>query len=174
MIRPDVVPDASVLRRLIEFPDIMELLPLVWGRIRLSSAVAAELGSQPGRLRSRWKNYMRGSRGFVVPCPDVDELVFGELEGDSRVHAGERHVIAQAAKTGSDVLMDDNDAIHAARELAGRLQLEVFRTGRLLVELKARGALETVRPHLEALRDRHGMFLSPGAFLEILELAKES
>ena len=83
---------------------------------------------------------------------------------------GEAETIALALQLDADlVLLDESEGRHAAQ----RLGLRVVGVVGILLEAKARGALESVRPHLDALRQEAGFYLDVSLIQHALALANE-
>jgi predicted nucleic acid-binding protein len=83
---------------------------------------------------------------------------------------GEAETIALALDLGADlVLLDEKEGRHAAQ----RLGLRIVGTVGVLLEAKANGAINTVRPHLDGLRQTAGFYLSPSLYQYALTLAGE-
>ena len=84
---------------------------------------------------------------------------------------GEGETIALALELDADlVLLDEREGRHAAQ----RLELRVTGVVGLLLEAKSRGAVDTIRPHLDLLRHNAGFYLSEPVYQAILSLAGES
>ncbi len=83
---------------------------------------------------------------------------------------GEAESIALALELGADlILMDEREGRYAAQ----RLGLRVVGVVGILLEAKAKGALEAVRPHLDTLREIAGFYLSESLYQHALMLANE-
>lgn len=84
---------------------------------------------------------------------------------------GEAESIALALELSADlVLMDEREGRHAAQ----RLGLSVVGVVGILIEAKSQGAVDTVRPHLDSLRQTAGFYLSRSLYQHTLLLADES
>ncbi len=84
---------------------------------------------------------------------------------------GEAETIALALELGSDlVLIDEREG----RRHAQRYGLRVLGLVGMLIEAKASGLVDRLRPELVALRQRAGFFLSDAVFREGLRLAGEN
>lgn len=68
------------------------------------------------------------------------------------------------------VLLDEREG----RRIAQRLGLRVMGVVGILLDAKSHGAIDAIRPHLEALRQSAGFFLSDAVVAEALALAGES
>lgn len=83
---------------------------------------------------------------------------------------GEAESIALALELGADlVLLDEREGRRAAK----RLGLRVVGVVGILLEAKACGAVERVRPHLDALRQAAGFYLDESLYRSALALAGE-
>ncbi|RME49601.1 MAG: DUF3368 domain-containing protein [Caldilineae bacterium] len=83
---------------------------------------------------------------------------------------GEAESITLALELKADlVLLDEKEGRHAAQ----RLGLQVVGTVGILLEAKARGLIETIRPHLDALRQVAGFYLASSVYQHALTLANE-
>ena len=84
---------------------------------------------------------------------------------------GEAESIALALELNADlVLMDEKEGRHAAQ----RMGLRVVGVVGVLLEAKAKGTISTVRPHLDALRQTAGFYLSEPLYQYALTLAGDS
>ena len=84
------------------------------------------------------------------------------------LHLGEAAVLAYAKHHGHAVLVDEKRAF----ALAGKLGVTAFRTGFLVVQLKRRGYIESVKPVLKTWGEC-GYFLAESTKASILEQAGE-
>lgn len=83
---------------------------------------------------------------------------------------GEAETIALALGLGADlVLMDEREGRHAAQRF-GLCTVGVVGT---LLEAKSRKVIHTVRPHLDALRQKAGFYLSTSLYAYALARASE-
>jgi hypothetical protein len=83
---------------------------------------------------------------------------------------GESESIALALEMKADlVLLDDKEGRHAAK----RLGLEVLGVVGVLLLARSRNEIDQVKPHLDALRQRAGFYLSDVLYHAALEQAKE-
>jgi predicted nucleic acid-binding protein len=86
------------------------------------------------------------------------------------LHAGEAECIALALELSADlVLMDEQEGRRAAQ----RLGLRVMGVVGVLLEARAQQAVDGVRPHLDALRQTAGFYLSDAVYEHALSLADE-
>lgn len=82
--------------------------------------------------------------------------------------SGEVAVLAYAAQHGHIALIDDR----RARAIAQRLNIATVGSGAMLLALKAKGHIESIRPALDAWQ-AHGYFLAPAIVSELLRRAGE-
>jgi hypothetical protein len=68
------------------------------------------------------------------------------------------------------ILLDEQEGRHAAQ----RMGLRVIGVVGVLLDAKAQGVVEAVQPHLEALRQQAGFYLSESLYQSALVLAGES
>jgi predicted nucleic acid-binding protein len=84
---------------------------------------------------------------------------------------GEAETIALALELGADlVLLDEQEGRHTAQ----RFGLRVVGVVGILLEAKASDIVGTVRPHLNALRQTAGFYLSTSLYQHALTLAGEN
>jgi predicted nucleic acid-binding protein len=84
---------------------------------------------------------------------------------------GEAESIALALELSADlVLMDEREGRHAAQ----RMGVPVIGVVGILIEAKAQGAIDSIRPHLDALRQTAGFYLSQSLYQYAVLLADES
>jgi len=83
---------------------------------------------------------------------------------------GEAESIALALDRNADLLLLDEKE---GRRAAQRLGLHVVGVLGVLLEAKRKGLVATIRPHLDALRQTAGFYLSETLYLHALELAAE-
>jgi predicted nucleic acid-binding protein len=83
---------------------------------------------------------------------------------------GEAETIALALELGADLtLLDEREGRHAAQLLG----LRVVGVVGILLEAKANGTIHTIRPHLRALRQTAGFYLSEPLYQHALSMAGE-
>jgi predicted nucleic acid-binding protein len=83
---------------------------------------------------------------------------------------GEAESIALALELGADlVLMDEREGRRAAQQMG----LDVIGVVGILLEAKARQAIDDLRPYLDALRQTAGFYLSESLYQHALALASE-
>ncbi len=83
---------------------------------------------------------------------------------------GEAESIALALELSADLtILDEAEGRHAAQ----RLGLHITGTVGVLLEAKSKGAVRLVRPHLDALRQTAGFYLSDSLYQLALRLAGE-
>jgi predicted nucleic acid-binding protein len=83
---------------------------------------------------------------------------------------GEAETIALAVELDADlVLLDEKEGRHAAQ----RLDKDIIGVVGVLLEAKARDLIPTIRPHLEALRQAAGFYLSTSFYQHALTVSGE-
>jgi predicted nucleic acid-binding protein len=91
------------------------------------------------------------------------------LRGD--LDRGAAETIALALELGADLtLLDEREGRHAAQ----RLGLRVVGVVGILLEAKANGKIDAIRPHLRALRQTAGFYLGEPLYQRALSLAGEA
>lgn len=89
----------------------------------------------------------------------------------SDLDLGEAESIALAKELNADlILLDEKEGRHTAQ----RLGMRVIGTVGVLLEAKARGMILSVRPHLDALRQTAGFYLSESLYQAVLIAAREN
>jgi len=84
---------------------------------------------------------------------------------------GEAESIALALELGADlILLDEKEGRHTAQ----RLGLRVMGIVGILLEAKTQGAIDKITPHLDALRQTAGFYLSEQLYQSLRALANES
>lgn len=153
---------------------IHDRLPMVFDRVLIPPAVNAEHGAGPGKARQRLRNLKKELPDFFVSCNDRDP--FQLLVLNEKLDAGEAEVLAQAdfwrtqqAQQQVYALIDERKG----RAFGRRLDIKVWRTGRLLVEMKNRALISQVQPYLDNLRSRTTFWLDDSAYRAVLRLAGE-
>ncbi|MDI9333582.1 MAG: DUF3368 domain-containing protein [Cytophagales bacterium] len=91
-----------------------------------------------------------------------------DLTQSQAIGAGEASVIHYAKAHKLTALIDDKRAISIAK----RLDVAVVRSGAILVDLKRRGAIASIKPVLDAWQ-AHGYFLADSVRTALLAQAKE-
>jgi predicted nucleic acid-binding protein len=143
-----------------------DLLHRLYGRVYIAQGVWEELnagGTQwPGCVEVSHANWIEQR---VVQNQDLVSALRRDLD------RGEAETIALALQVGADlVLLDEREGRHAAQ----RLGLQVVGVVGILLEAKASGALESVRPHLDALRQEAAFYLDLSLIQHALALADET
>lgn len=157
----DVVSNTSPLQYLHQ-AEVLALLPSLYDRILVPTAVAAELDE--GRARGVSLPDVRSLPWVVIVDPPTPELL--ALAPD--LGPGERAALAVAVSRQLVVILDDA----LARRHAALMSLRCTGTLGILIRAKREGHLSAVRPvldRLEALRFR----LDPATRMNALMLAGE-
>jgi predicted nucleic acid-binding protein len=145
-----------------QFPVLHQL----YGRLHIAEGVWEELNAKgqhwPGRDEVTEADWI--ARHTVL-----NQALVTALRRD--LDRGEAETIALALDLRADlVLLDEREGRHAAQ----RLELRVTGVVGLLLEAKSRGAVDAVRPHLDALRHEAGFYLSEPVYHFALSLTGES
>lgn len=143
-----------------------DLLHSLYVRLHIAHAVWDELNAK-GR---RWPggDEVAGA-GWIEQHPVQNQPLVAALRRD--LDRGEAETIALALELNADlVLLDEQEGRHAAQ----RLGLRMVGTVGVLLEAKASGTVDTVRPHLDALRQTAGFYLSRSLYQHALALAGEN
>jgi predicted nucleic acid-binding protein len=143
-----------------------DLLRHLYRRVHVAEGVWEELNAQgrhwPGRDQV-------AQADWVERCTVQNRDLVLALERD--LDHGEAQTIALALELGADlVLLDEQEGRHAAQ----RFGLHVVGVVGILLEAKAKGAIHTMRPHLDALRQTAGFYVSASLYERALELANEA
>lgn len=143
-----------------------DLLRHLYGRLHVAHGVWEELnaGGQgwPGRDEVAGADWIE--RHAVQ-----NQALLTALRRDLDRGEGETIVLALELDAGL-VLLDEREGRHTAQ----RLDLRVTGVVGLLLEAKARGAVDRIRPHLDSLRHKAGFYLSESVYHAALSLAGES
>jgi len=143
-----------------------DLLHHLYARLHIAEGVWAELNAQgkhwPGRDEVAVADWIER---HAVQNRDLVTALLRDLD------RGEAESIALALELGADlVLLDEKEGRRAAK----RMGLRVIGVVGVLLEAKAKHAIDSVRPHLDALRQTAGFYLSDSVYRHALVLAGES
>ena len=143
-----------------------DLLRELYGQIHIAQGVWEELNAQG----IQWPGSEAvATASWVLRHVVEDELLVTALRRD--LHRGEAESIALSLKLGAGLLlMDEQEGRHAA----GRMGLHTVGVVGVLLEAKAEGAVDAIRPHLDALRQGAGFYLDQGVYRHALVLAGEA
>ena len=140
-----------------------DLLHQLYGRLHIAEGVWEELNAGGQRWPGREEV---AAADWIERHTVQNQALVTALRRD--LDRGEAESIALALELGADlVLLDEREGRHTAQ----RLELGVIG---LVLEAKARGALPAIRPHLDALRQKAGFYLSEPVYHAALSLAGES
>jgi len=141
------------------------LLHRLYGRLHIAGGVWGELNAGG----KRWPGYDQVTGADWIERRVVqNQALVAALRRD--LDRGEAETIALALELEADlVLLDEREGRHAAQ----RLGLYVVGVVGILLEAKASGAIDTVYPHLRALRQTAGFYLSEPLYQHALTLAGE-
>jgi len=143
-----------------------DLLHRLYGQVYIPRGVWEELNAGG----SQWPGCVEVSRADWIEQRVVqNQDLVSALQRD--LDRGEAETIALALQLGADlVLLDEREGRHAAQ----RFGIRVVGVVGILLEAKARGVLESVRPHLDALRQEAGFYLDASLIQHALALADET
>lgn len=88
----------------------------------------------------------------IIPKKDIEPLAIAYAMG---LGSGEIAVLAYAAKHSCTVVIDDRKA----RRMAKQMNIATLGTGTLIVGLKLKGRIDSIRPCLQAW-EQHGYFIT--------------
>ena len=141
------------------------LLQALYEQIYIADGVWAELNAhgQP------WPDSVEvAGTAWIEQHPVENQQLVTAFQRD--LDRGEAESIALALEIGADlILLDEKDGRHAAK----RLGLRVVGVLGILLEAKANGHIQLVRPHVDALRHTAGFFVSELVYQEVIKLAHE-
>lgn len=142
-----------------------ELLRDLYSEVLIAEAVWAELNAggrpHPG-------SHEVADADWVQRRPVQARELVAALRSD--LDLGEAETIALAVEVGSDLVLIDE---RVGRHHAERQGLNTVGVVGMLIEAKVTGALERVRPELDALRTRAGFYLRDEVYRRALDLAGE-
>ena len=143
-----------------------DLLRRLYGRLHIAQGIWEELNAKgqhwPGRDEV-------ANADWIERHTVLNQALVTALRRD--LDRGEAETIALALELGADlVLLDEREGRHAAQ----RLELRVTGVVGILLEAKSLGAVEAIRPHMDALRHKAGFYLSEPVYHAALSLAGES
>ena len=142
-----------------------DLLQELYGEVHIAEAVRDELnfGGQ------RWPGAAEvDSVSWTVLHKVDDQILVEALRAD--LDRGEAASIALALELKADVILLDE---REGRRAAQRLGLKCVGILGILIEAKAKGLVQEIRPQLDALRARAGFFLSDALYEDVLRLVSE-
>ncbi len=142
-----------------------DLLRQLYSEVHIPHAVWEELNAEG----LQWPGSESVATAGWVECRAVDNKpLVTALRRD--LDRGEAESIALALELKADlVLMDEREGRHAAQ----RMGLRVVGVVGVLLEAKAKGAIDAVRPQLNGLRQKAGFYLGEGVYQRALVLAGE-
>jgi uncharacterized protein len=142
-----------------------DLLRQLYGELHIAAGVWAELNAKG----KRWPgaDSVAGA-SWIKRHPVQNQTLVDALSSD--LDRGEAESIALAKEINADlILLDEKEG----RRTAERLGVHVIGTVGVLLEAKAKGMIPSVRPHLDALRQTAGFYLSESLYQSALALADE-
>lgn len=142
-----------------------DLLHQLYAELHIAQGVWNELNA--GGKRWPGRDEVAGAK-WIKQHPVQNRALVTTLERD--LDLGEAETISLALELGADlVLLDEKEGRHAAQ----RLGLRVLGIVGVLLEAKASGSIDAVRPLLDALRQTAGFYLSTPVYEHALSLAGE-
>jgi uncharacterized protein len=143
-----------------------DLLRRLYGRLHIARGVWEELNAEG----ERWPGRDEVATADWIERHEVkNQALVTALQRD--LDRGEAESIALALELGANlVLLDEKEGRRAAK----RLGLRVVGVVGVLLEAKAGRAVDALRPHLDALRQTAGFYLSKSLYHHALMLAGES
>jgi uncharacterized protein len=158
-----VVSDTSPIRALHHL-GLLHLLKEMYGQVLVPPAVQRELALPPEQFQ---RIDLTGVRYIEVRAPANALVVENFLQ---LLHQGESEALALALELhASAVLIDDA----AGRKVAKENGIHVVGTLGILLEAKAKGYIQTVRPLIESLINELGFFVSNELEQTALRIAGE-
>ncbi|MFQ5857605.1 MAG: DUF3368 domain-containing protein [Anaerolineae bacterium] len=160
-----VVSDTSPLTNLAAIGQF-DLLRHLYARLHIAHGVWNELNAEG----KRWPGRDEVAASDWIERHEVqDGALVTALQRD--LDRGEAESIALALELGADlILLDEKEGRRAAQ----RLGLRVVGVVGILLEARANNLVDAVRPHLDALRQTAGFYLSESLYQYALELVGES
>jgi len=143
-----------------------DLLRRLYSGINIADGVWDELNA----MSNHWpgSKEVAGATGWIKRYSVRNQLLVSALRRD--IDRGEAESIALAIELEADlVLLDEKEGRHAAK----RLGLKVVGVVGMLLEAKNNGFVDSVRPHLDALRYIAGFYLEESFYQYVLDLAGE-
>lgn len=143
-----------------------DLLHQLYGEVHIAEGVWQELNAR----EQRWPGRDEVAAANWIERHSVqNRTLVTALRRD--LHKGEAETIALALELGADlVLLDEREGRHAAQ----RLELRVAGVVGVLLDAKSQSAVDAIRPHLDALRQKAGFYLAERVYRAALALAGES
>ena len=142
-----------------------DLLYRLYARLHIAEGVWDELNAQGKRWPGRDEV---AAADWIERHTVQNQALITALWRD--LDRGEAETIALALELKADlVLLDEKEGRRAAQ----RLGLHVVGVVGVLLEAKANDALDALRPHLDALRQTAGFYLSESLYRHALELMGE-
>lgn len=141
------------------------LLHVLYERITIADGVWAELNafdrSWPGRnavAKAAWIDIIKPQNQQAITALRRD------------LDRGEAETIALALELHADlVLLDERDGRYAAQ----RFELQVVGVLGILLEAKSKGHIESVKPRLDALRQKAGFYIHDSLYHQVINLVSE-
>jgi len=142
-----------------------DLLYRLYPNINITDGVWDELNA----MGNRWPGGEEVAAARWIKRYSVrNQLLVNALRRD--IDRGEAESIVLAIELEADlILLDEKEGRHAAQ----RLGLKMVGVVGILLEAKKKGFVDSVRPHLDALRQVAGFYLKESLYRYVLNLAGE-
>ena len=142
-----------------------DLLRRLYPDVNIADGVWNELNA----MKNRWPGSKEVAAARWIKRYSVrNQLLVNALRRD--IDRGEAERIVLAIELEADlVLLDEKEGRHAAQ----RLGLKMVGVVGILLEAKKKGFVDSVRPHLDALRQVAGFYLQESLYRYVLNLAEE-
>lgn len=142
-----------------------DLLRHLYAEIHIADGVWNELNAQG----KRWPGADKVASATWIQRHHVqNKALVNALQRD--LDQGEAESIALALELDATLLLLDEKE---GRHIAQRLGVRVLGVVGILLQAKTQGAIDEIRPHLDALRQTAGFFLSDSVYAHALALANE-
>jgi uncharacterized protein len=142
-----------------------DLLQQLYSEVHIATGVWDELNARgihwPGREETSSASWIKQHH---IKNKDLVTALQRDLD------RGEAESIALALELNADLLLLDEQE---GRRSAQRMELDFVGIVGVLLEAKHSGFIETIRPHLDALRQTAGFYLSESVYQHALSLAEE-
>lgn len=145
---------------------LFHLLHNLYGQVFIADGVWAELNA----YNQAWPGSQDvATAEWVDKLAPQNQQIVTALRRD--LDRGEAETIALALELGADlVLLDERDG----RYMAQRFGLQVVGVLGILLEAKSKGAVQSIRPYLDALRQQAGFYIQEKLYQQALAWAEES
>lgn len=141
------------------------LLQMLYAQIHIAQGVWEELNAKG----HHWPGCNEVAHAEWIQCHTVQNQTLVTLLRQD-LDRGEAESIALATELNANfILLDEKEG----RRVAQRLGFKKIGIIGVLLEAKAKGVIEVIQPHLEALRQKAGFYVSESFYRSVLILANE-